>query len=545
MSESVKFSLFLEDLASAGMARFERNGQRAFSNLDKLVGRSQRGLGGLGNAFSFNQITSAFSTLKEVVSAVITPVFEATAEFQKQDAVLTNLFSSARASGEAMGMIRDFAAKTPYQVNELTDSFVKLAGRGIVATKEELTGLGDFAAASGKDFGQLTEAVLDASNPVRWKEFGVAVSRSNGMATVSFRGMTKTVEDNDRAVFKLINEWGHAKGISGTMESISKTLGGQWSNLKDNVDSLLISTGELFNGGFGGGISILNQVVDAAKKFVGFIQSNMSNLSQMFAPVRDAFQPLIDSFRTAGDMLGLTGDKGKFLETVLNTIGSIWQYTAPIAKEFFAAIGTGVEAIVKIVKAIVDFIKRNEWLQKSLFGLWNAALEVFRGIAKAAKNLLGGVGDLIAGIFNGNLDQIGEGLKQLKEAVTGTFTLGEQAGKGFIDGYKKGFQYKDFFAGPKDIVPERQGESLSDVRKRMATQQKGAAAGDGNSSLKAGIAGVQGDAKAARNLTVNIHNLIESLVFKTENMTESKERIKQIVTDALLSAVRDVEYIGG
>src|SRR5688500_14207537 len=50
-------------------------------------------------------------------------VFNVTAEFQKFEAVLTNTLGSNSAANAALRQITEFAAKTPFQVNELTGSF--------------------------------------------------------------------------------------------------------------------------------------------------------------------------------------------------------------------------------------------------------------------------------------------------------------------------------------------------------------------------------------------------------------------------------------
>ena len=83
-------------------------------------------------------------------------------EFEKYEAVLKNTLGTQSAATQSMQMIKEFAASTPFQVNELTSSFVKLANRGIVPTKSEMTALGDIAASQGKSFDQFTEALLDA-----------------------------------------------------------------------------------------------------------------------------------------------------------------------------------------------------------------------------------------------------------------------------------------------------------------------------------------------------------------------------------------------
>ena len=54
-----------------------------------------------------------------------------TAEFQRFEAVLTNTLGSESAAKKALDEIQRFAAETPFQINELTGAFVKLANFGL------------------------------------------------------------------------------------------------------------------------------------------------------------------------------------------------------------------------------------------------------------------------------------------------------------------------------------------------------------------------------------------------------------------------------
>ena len=79
-----------------------------------------------------------------VISSFATQVIDATAEYEKFEAILANTFQSKEMGNSAMAQITDFAKNTPYQLNEVTDSYIKLANRGIVPTAKEMNNLGDF-----------------------------------------------------------------------------------------------------------------------------------------------------------------------------------------------------------------------------------------------------------------------------------------------------------------------------------------------------------------------------------------------------------------
>lgn len=70
-------------------------------------------------------------------------------------------------------MIEDISKHTLFGVDNLTQSYLSLVNRGMKPTEKQITALGDLASSQGKDFNQLTEALLDAQTGEfeRLKEF--------------------------------------------------------------------------------------------------------------------------------------------------------------------------------------------------------------------------------------------------------------------------------------------------------------------------------------------------------------------------------------
>lgn len=197
-------------------------------------------------------------------------------EFQKFEAVLTNTLDgdNVRASSLLEGL-SEFAAKTPYQLQDITENFVKLANQGIVLTQQELTKLGDFAAVTGKPIGQLFEAIMDINNPERWKEFGARIQTEGEKVAISFRGQRIEFERTIEGAKNAIAQLGTMKGVEGTMEVISKTLQGQISNFQDAWDRMLNDLGKANEGTFagliGGATSLVQNyetVIDSIKGLV-------------------------------------------------------------------------------------------------------------------------------------------------------------------------------------------------------------------------------------------------------------------------------------
>ena len=71
-----------------------------------------------------------------------TEIFDITKRFEKFNAILKNSYQDSTQASLAFQKIQSFAAATPYAVDELVSSFIKLKNRGFDPTKEELTQIG-------------------------------------------------------------------------------------------------------------------------------------------------------------------------------------------------------------------------------------------------------------------------------------------------------------------------------------------------------------------------------------------------------------------
>ena len=193
-------------------------------------------------------------------------VLDTTAKFQKFEAVLTNTLGSNSAAKIALNEISEFASKTPFQVDELTSSFVKLANQGFRPTIDQLRSLGDLSASTGKSFDQLAEAIIDAQvgEFERLKEFGIRASKEGDNVTFTFKGVETQVKATDSAIRDYILSLGQAEGVSGAMAAVSATVGGKISNLEDNIESLRKAIGDRSSGVFAASLDWLNSFVETA-----------------------------------------------------------------------------------------------------------------------------------------------------------------------------------------------------------------------------------------------------------------------------------------
>ena len=251
---------------------------------------------------STKKMSGAFSDVGKTLASVFAvdqlisfgkQILATTVEFQKMEAVLTTALGSNSAAKAAMDQIVNFASKTPFQVNELTDSFVKLANRGFVPTMEQMRQMGDVASSVGKSFDQLTEAILDAQTGEfeRLKEFGIKASAQGDVVQFTFKGITTEVAKSDKAIQEYILSLGNLEGVSGSMEAIAATTGGAISNLEDNITQLFKNIGDSSSGFINWFVKDLNNVISSLR--------NMGEIIELMNP----FKTLAESSDDAREYL--------------------------------------------------------------------------------------------------------------------------------------------------------------------------------------------------------------------------------------------------
>ena len=244
------------DSASKEIAKFNTNTNNATKSIDKdfnSIGTSANQLGSiLAGAFAVGSLVSFGRS-----------VVETTSKFETMAAVLTNTLGSASQAQLAMNMITKFAAETPFSVEELTGAFVKLANQGFKPSYDEMRKLGDLASSTGKSFGQLAEAILDAQTGEfeRLKEFGIKASVAGDKVTFAFKGVKTSVENTASSIQQYLLGLGDMEGVSGSMAAISKTLEGRISNLGDAWTTFMKNLGDANTGPLKNTVTLLGDML--------------------------------------------------------------------------------------------------------------------------------------------------------------------------------------------------------------------------------------------------------------------------------------------
>lgn len=245
------------------------------SSLSKLKGT----IGGLVAGYV------SFST----VMAGVNKLFDETVSLELLDARLKTATGSAANAKIAFAAIKDFATETPFDLNQVTDSFTKLVNYGLTPSERALRSYGDTSSALGKTMEQMIEAVADAATGQfeRLKEFGIKSSKEGDVVKFTFRGVTESVRNDAASIEEYLIKLGE-NNFGGSMAAQMDTLGGAASNLGDAWQSLFMAISRAGSG------EIMKETIRAVTTEIQNLEASIS--SGQFEAYVDAIVSKFDGY---------------------------------------------------------------------------------------------------------------------------------------------------------------------------------------------------------------------------------------------------------
>ena len=233
--------------------------------------------------------------------------------FESLKVQLKTTTGSVEGAEKAFKFIKTFAKDTPFQVDQITDAFVKLNNFGIEPTKRTLTSFGDFASAMGKELNDFIEAVTDATTGEfeRLKEFGIKTSSEGDRVKITFRGVTQEIGKNAAEIQEHLTKLAE-ENFGGAMAEQMTTAGGLISNLQDSWSEFLNTVANL--GVLDEFKLLIEDLRDAAGGRGGLAQMLATTLTKAIRGIRNLLQ---------GNLIPTLERFVRVLEFVIDNIGTL------------------------------------------------------------------------------------------------------------------------------------------------------------------------------------------------------------------------------
>jgi len=288
------------------LARVERQARRTKTAIESIGKIKSLNIGGkIGAVGSRAAMTGAAGLVGLTMfgATLKTQFLDVASQFESYQTVLETIEGSNEKAKKSFAWISDFAAKTPYDLASVTESFVRLKAYGMDPVAGGLMKtLGDTSAAMGKPVMQAVEAIADAvtGENERLKEFGIKASKEQGKIVYSYtdkagKQMRKIVNANSRAAIQsaLLAIWNEK--YEGAMDKLSRSWGGMMSNVGDQWSrfaSMVMASGpfEKLKGQLGGFLATLDKMSEdgSLKKYADEIGKEISKIIDFGGELVDA-----------------------------------------------------------------------------------------------------------------------------------------------------------------------------------------------------------------------------------------------------------------
>lgn len=519
-------------------------------------------------------------------------------EMEQTRVAFTTFLGDADKANKTISELNEFSNVTPFTNDEVIKAGKSLLAFGtpVEALKTDLKAIGDISAGTGKNFNELSTiygkariaGTLYAEDINQLVEAGVPIiGEFAKQMNVSESQVKKLASEGKIGFGQLETAFQNLTGQGGTfynlMEKQSKTVGGQISTLKGQLQSFGITMGEAL-------LPVIQTVIEKVKILTEWVTSNKDTIAKWVPIIAKivgvigaliliikgwiAVQTIINFLMTANPIGIIIVAIGALIAVITWLVNKAWEATNGFT-EFNGILGFMFAPIILLVKAfkmlsawLKDMYERGTWVTKVVdamrfqfellklglkaLGEWftdlpNKAVSAFEVI----KAKVMGFVDVLTGAFKVLMNPFDEegraaGMTQLKKGLE---DFNQSAG----DIYRKAYEErkKKQLAEEAKIDAEMRAKEGLDPASPSTDPVKGTGLGNlvgggsggAGKGVSSGLSSVS--STAPKNITITIEKLVEKLSVNTTTLKEGTAQVQEEITRALLTAVNDAQIQGG
>lgn len=215
-------------------------------------------------------------------------IFNVRSQFQQLEISFTTMLGSEQKAGALMDELIQTAARTPFNMTDVTEDAKQLLAYGIQANEvnDALVHLGDIASGLNIPLSQLVYLYGTTVSQGRMftmdlRQFmGRGIPLAEELGKILHQNTTEVQESVSKGkvtsdIFKeAIANMTQAGGrFGGLMEQQAETLQGRWSNIEDTIDQAINSIGQKTQGIFGTGLDLISSLIENWETLVKVIGS--------------------------------------------------------------------------------------------------------------------------------------------------------------------------------------------------------------------------------------------------------------------------------
>ncbi|MEZ0611970.1 tape measure protein [Fibrella sp. WM1] len=445
-----------------------------------------------------------------------------------------------------MGQLNKFADVTPYSNEDVYGSARTLLSAKVnpAQLNSVMTQIGNMAAVSQKDFGELSAAY----GKIMQKGFidGGELHQEFG-GTALMDQLKKTLKVDGEGLFKMaekrqirsadvataienLSEKGEL--YSGGLDKLSQTAGGKWSTFLGTLENKFATWAEGLNPMLGKlfdfGTDLLSKIDPMLEKLQP-LKEVFVNLWQAGEPIRSLFSEVGKVLYSVAERMGLVGENGTGLTGVVNGIVMVSRLLSPVLWGVYKVIELVGRAFLWVATPMIDgFV----WAAKKVMETVTWLNDHLDTIKATLYGLLGGFKNMFSDIV-GILTDI---------STLNFISLGARLATSFKEGFQGGMA--DAEAMQRKVATlnrrnERNARLTASKPALMAgrmSQGPDGTKGGGTLGDKAGVSATTGGTKST-NITINLEALVKGLTMHVADATVGVEQLKNMVVDELTRAL--------
>jgi hypothetical protein len=259
------------------------------------------------------------------------------AQLQQDTIAIKSFTGSVESANALIQQVRDFAASTPFQLNDLIAASKQLLAFGVSADKVRgtLHVLGNLAAASGANIGIPVISALAAHFKVPEEAIRDMVSKGK----VSFN-------DFEAAMSSLGGEGGKFGNL---MAEQADTLSGKWSTFKDKVNDLAITIGQAL-------LPMMNELLNVGFAVVEWIQGLDMDTVKFTASVIAGVAAFALTIKTISKVIKAVKSLITALRALAAAKATATAFSGPLGWAMLAGAGAAAAGAVVGINAAFDSI---------------------------------------------------------------------------------------------------------------------------------------------------------------------------------------------
>lgn len=316
-----------------GIEQARKETQSAANSLNRSANTAGSGVSGMASQFAAasakatvlaNMLTSLGTKAVGLAKNFVEMGISYNAQIEKYTTGFTNMLGSAQAAQEVMQAIQEDAARTPFDVESLTQANQLLisAGENAEYSRKVINALGDAVSATGGGSAELSRmaanlqqiANVGKAATIDIKQFAYAginiyqiLADYTGKSVQEVQNMTISYDLLSQALIAASEEGGR---YYNAMDTQSQTMNGRISTLKDNVSQLAgLMTGDL-SSGIGVVIGHLNDMVVAAQE--AYKEDGWKGLGNAILELDNPISAIIKKFGQLGSAAVSALDKASY-----------------------------------------------------------------------------------------------------------------------------------------------------------------------------------------------------------------------------------------